>query len=67
MAYQRGRYGIEYHPPVNREAHRLRWILPCLALLVAVSYGVARVRRAKPFRRKTNRRHPPLRPQRNHT
>lgn len=50
MAYQRGRYGIEYHPPVNRESRRLRWILPCLALLVAVSYGVARVRRAKPVR-----------------
>ena len=45
MAFSRGRYGVEYHRPVDQESHPLRWILIGLIVLVAVSFFVARSRR----------------------
>ena len=45
MAFSRGKYGVEYHRPVDRESHALRWTLICLAVLVAVSFFVARIRK----------------------
>ena len=45
MAFSRGRYGIEYHRQEDPEPHYLRWVLLFLAVLVAVSFFVARLRR----------------------
>ena len=45
MAFSRGKYGIEYHKPENQESHALRWILVLLAVLVTVSFVVARFRK----------------------
>ena len=45
MAFSRGRYGIEYHRQEDPEPHYLRWVLLFLAVLVVVSFLVARFRR----------------------
>lgn len=45
MAFSRGRYGVEYHRPVDQESHPLRWVLFGLVVLAAVSFFVARSHR----------------------